>query len=61
MTEEFQAREPVTEDNIFVTPGLASAMDALAWSKCDEGESIYIPQPLYNGSISTLSIEAMRL
>ncbi|KAI2814482.1 hypothetical protein CBS115989_8554 [Aspergillus niger] len=30
MTEEFQAREPVTEDNIFVTPGLASAMDANA-------------------------------
>ncbi|GJP88513.1 hypothetical protein AnigIFM59636_001620 [Aspergillus niger] len=49
MTEEFQAREPVPADNIFVTPGLASAMDALAWSICDGGDSISIPQPLYNG------------
>lgn len=51
LTEEFQSRETITADNIFITPGLASAIDALAWSICDEGEGILVPQPFYNGFI----------
>ncbi|SPO05310.1 related to 1-aminocyclopropane-1-carboxylate synthase, and related proteins [Cephalotrichum gorgonifer] len=48
-TREFQPRENITLDNIFITPGLASAIDALTWSICDEGDGILIPLPLYNG------------
>nr|XP_036587431.1 uncharacterized protein CTRU02_02347 [Colletotrichum truncatum]KAF6798373.1 hypothetical protein CTRU02_02347 [Colletotrichum truncatum] len=49
MNEEFHPRREVTSDNLFITPGLASGLDAIAWSICDEGEGILIPQPFYNG------------
>ncbi|KAF4341576.1 plp-dependent transferase [Fusarium beomiforme] len=48
-TDEFNPREPIGVDNIFITPGLSSAIDALVWSICDEGDAILIPLPLYNG------------
>ncbi|PCD23201.1 hypothetical protein AU210_014724 [Fusarium oxysporum f. sp. radicis-cucumerinum] len=48
-TDEFNPREPIGVDNIFITPGLASAIDALIWAICDEGDAILIPLPLYNG------------
>ncbi|KAL6405318.1 hypothetical protein AUP68_11070 [Ilyonectria robusta] len=47
--EEFKSQQPLAIENIFVTPGLASAIDALAWSICNEGDGILIPLPLYNG------------
>ncbi|KAJ4029480.1 hypothetical protein NW753_014216 [Fusarium oxysporum] len=47
--DEFNPREPIGVDNIFITPGLASAIDALIWAICDEGDAILIPLPLYNG------------
>ncbi|KAJ3548171.1 hypothetical protein NM208_g1138 [Fusarium decemcellulare] len=50
-TEEFEPRESITVDNIFVTPGLASAIDALSWAICDKGDAVLIPLPLYNGFI----------
>lgn len=50
-TEEFKPSIPIGVDNIFVTPGLASAIDALTWAICDEGDGILIPQPLYNGFV----------
>lgn len=28
---------------------MASGIDALAWSICNEGEGIMVPQPFYNG------------
>lgn len=49
LTEEFQPQGSLTADNIFITPGLASAIDAVAWAICNEGDGILIPQPLYNG------------
>ncbi|XHF98611.1 hypothetical protein AWENTII_002159 [Aspergillus wentii] len=49
LTDEFQSREAITADNLFITPGCSSALDALAWAICDEGEGILIPQPFYNG------------
>lgn len=56
LTEEFQTRETITADNIFITPGLASAIDALTWTICDEGDGILVPQPFYNGfSFDTLN------
>ncbi|EXA34374.1 hypothetical protein FOVG_14358 [Fusarium oxysporum f. sp. pisi HDV247] len=47
--DEFNPREPIGVDNIFITPGLSSAIDALIWAICDEGDAILIPLPLYNG------------
>lgn len=49
MTEEFHSREVITADDLYVTSGLASALDALAWSICDDGEGIMVPRPFYNG------------
>lgn len=46
---EFGSLAPVTEDDIFVTPGLTSAVDAIVWATCNEGDGIIIPRPLYNG------------
>ncbi|KAK1704955.1 pyridoxal phosphate-dependent transferase [Colletotrichum lupini] len=51
LTDEFKPRRSLGIDNILITPGLASAIDALAWTFCDEGDAILIPQPLYNGFI----------
>lgn len=45
LTDEFHSREPITLDDIFVTPGLTSAIDAITWSICDEGDGILIPRP----------------
>lgn len=36
-------------NNILVTPGLASAIDGIAFAICNEGDGILIPLPLYNG------------
>ncbi|KAI0116518.1 pyridoxal phosphate-dependent transferase [Nemania sp. FL0031] len=49
ISSEFQARKTITADNIFITPGVASAIDALTWSICNEGEGILVPRPFYNG------------
>lgn len=49
LTDEFQSREPISAGNIFITPGLTSAVDALTWAICNEGDGILVPQPLYNG------------
>jgi len=40
---------PKSHRLLIVTPGCASAIDAIAFSICDEGQGILIPQPLYNG------------
>lgn len=48
-TEEFRPILPLTIDNVFITSGLAGALDSLAWAVCDEGDGILIPLPLYNG------------
>ncbi|KAE8406708.1 pyridoxal phosphate-dependent transferase [Aspergillus pseudonomiae] len=49
LNEEFHSRQTITQDNIFITPGLASAIDALTWAICNDGDGILIPQPYYNG------------
>lgn len=49
MNKEFHPRDAVTANDLFITPGLASGLDAVAWSVCDEGEGILVPQPFYNG------------
>lgn len=52
---EFHPPEILTMDNIFVTPGVASAIDAMAWAVCNEGDGIFIPLPLYNGFVVDLA------
>ncbi|KAF5701326.1 plp-dependent transferase [Fusarium mundagurra] len=47
--DEFKPHNPIGVDNIFITPGLSSAIDGLVWSICDEGDAILIPLPRYNG------------
>ncbi|RAQ48745.1 hypothetical protein AFGD_010760 [Aspergillus flavus] len=49
LNEDFHSRQTITQDNIFVTPGLASAIDALTWAICNDGDGILVPQPYYNG------------
>ncbi|KAK1847188.1 cutinase transcription factor 1 alpha [Colletotrichum chrysophilum] len=49
MNKEFHPRDSVTANDLFIAPGLASGLDAVAWSVCDEGEGILVPQPFYNG------------
>lgn len=49
LNDEFQSQEVITADNLFVTPGVASAIDGLAWSICEDGDGILVPQPFYNG------------
>ncbi|KAJ8128709.1 hypothetical protein O1611_g4920 [Lasiodiplodia mahajangana] len=49
ISSEFNSRETITADNIFITPGVASAIDALTWSICNDGEGILVPRPFYNG------------
>ncbi|KOC10230.1 hypothetical protein AFLA70_51g004711 [Aspergillus flavus AF70] len=49
LNEEFHSLQTITQDNIFVTPGLASAIDALIWAICNDGDGILVPQPYYNG------------
>lgn len=49
LNKHFQSRSVINYQDIMVTPGCASAIDAIAFSICDEGEGILIPQPLYNG------------
>ncbi|KAE8376633.1 PLP-dependent transferase [Aspergillus bertholletiae] len=49
LNEEFHSRQTITQENIFVTPGVASAIDALTWAICNDGDGILLPQPYYNG------------
>ncbi|KAL4750711.1 hypothetical protein BDW72DRAFT_203716 [Aspergillus terricola var. indicus] len=49
LNQAFHACKPITANDIFVTPGLASGIDVLAWCTCNDGDGILIPQPLYNG------------
>ncbi|KAE8367080.1 PLP-dependent transferase [Aspergillus caelatus] len=49
LNEEFHSRKTITPDNLFITPGLASAIDALTWAICNDGDGILVPQPYYNG------------
>lgn len=46
---DFGSLVPITDDDIFITPGLTSAVDAIVWAICNEGDGIIIPRPLYNG------------
>ncbi|KAG9569391.1 hypothetical protein KCU71_g2259, partial [Aureobasidium melanogenum] len=62
LNEVFQSRDTVTDADLFVTPGLSSAIDALVWSICDEGDGILIPQPFYNGfSVDVLNRSGGRI
>lgn len=49
MNNDLGAIQTITADDIFVTPGLASAIDGLAWSICEDGDGILVPRPFYNG------------
>ena len=49
MNEEFQPQEAITADNIIVSPGVSSTIDALVWAICNEGDGVLVPQPFYNG------------
>lgn len=46
---EFASLVPVTSDDLFITPGLTSAVDSVVWAICNEGDGIIIPRPFYNG------------
>lgn len=46
--KEFASTTPITAEDLFTTPGLAGAIDALAFSLCDPGEGVMVPEPLYN-------------
>ncbi|KAJ4129111.1 hypothetical protein NW768_007642 [Fusarium equiseti] len=39
----------VTSDDLFITPGLTSAIDSVVFAICNPGDGILIPEPFYNG------------
>ncbi|CAG7556406.1 unnamed protein product [Fusarium equiseti] len=47
--EEFHPLLPVTPGDLFVTPGLTSAIDSVVFSICNPGDGILVPVPFYNG------------
>lgn len=49
LNTNFRPREPVNYDHLLILPGVTSVIDTLAWSICNEGEGIIIPQPFYTG------------
>ncbi|CAG8429344.1 unnamed protein product [Penicillium salamii] len=49
LNDDFQSKETINADSILITPGVASAIDGLAWSICEDGDGILVPQPFYNG------------
>lgn len=49
LNSNFHAREPVRKEDLLILPGVTSVVDTLAWTICNEGEGIIIPQPLYTG------------
>ncbi|PYI13134.1 PLP-dependent transferase [Aspergillus violaceofuscus CBS 115571] len=59
---EFHPNYTISAENLFVTPGLASAIDALAWAVCNAGDGILIPRPFYNGfSVDILNRSNVRV
>ncbi|PYI25871.1 hypothetical protein BP00DRAFT_357427 [Aspergillus indologenus CBS 114.80] len=62
LNEEFHPNYTIRAENLCVTPGLASAIDALAWAVCNERDGILIPQPFYNGfSVDILNRSKVRV
>jgi len=49
LNSDFDARNPVTYDQIIVMSGVTAVTDALTWSICNEGDGILMPQPFYTG------------
>jgi aspartate/methionine/tyrosine aminotransferase len=47
LNSRFKPIHPVTYGEIIVMSGVSSIIEAFAWSVCNEGEGILIPQPLY--------------
>ncbi|GAB1319554.1 1-aminocyclopropane-1-carboxylate synthase [Madurella fahalii] len=49
LNSHFRPREPARYEDMIILSGVTSVIDALAWSICNEGEGIIIPQPFYSG------------
>ncbi|KAL2399724.1 putative inactive 1-aminocyclopropane-1-carboxylate synthase-like protein 2 [Exophiala dermatitidis] len=49
LEKEFESTTPITVEDLFVTPGLTSAIDSVVFALCDQGEGVMVPEPLYNG------------
>ncbi|KAK4189482.1 putative 1-aminocyclopropane-1-carboxylate synthase [Podospora australis] len=47
LNSNFNPRETVQHDDILIMAGVTPIIDALAWTLCNEGEGIIIPQPFY--------------
>ncbi|KAL2259214.1 hypothetical protein VTK26DRAFT_7184 [Humicola hyalothermophila] len=58
LNANFRPREPVGHDNLLIFSGVTSVIDNLAWSICNEGEGIIIPQPFYTGFAVDLPTKA---
>ncbi|KAJ4289459.1 hypothetical protein N0V88_006940 [Collariella sp. IMI 366227] len=49
LNSTFKPRESVRHEDILIMAGVTSVIDALAWTLCNDGEGIIIPQPFYTG------------
>ncbi|KAH6856082.1 pyridoxal phosphate-dependent transferase [Chaetomium sp. MPI-CAGE-AT-0009] len=49
LNSNVRPREPVRQEDILILTGMTGVIDSLAWSICNEGEGIIIPQPFYPG------------
>ncbi|KAL2164912.1 hypothetical protein VTH06DRAFT_208 [Thermothelomyces fergusii] len=54
----FQPRRAVRHEDILVLSGATPVIDGLAWSICNEGEGIMIPQPFYTSFVVDLQTRA---
>ncbi|KAL0934111.1 1-aminocyclopropane-1-carboxylate synthase-like protein [Colletotrichum truncatum] len=55
MTEHFEARIPLTADNILAGNGATALLDTLTYNIADEGDSILCPTPSYDMSARDIS------
>ncbi|KAL2170440.1 hypothetical protein VTG60DRAFT_4820 [Thermothelomyces hinnuleus] len=58
LNSSFQPHRAVRHEDILVLSGVTSVIDSLAWSICDEGEGIIIPQPFYTSFVTDLETRA---
>lgn len=58
--KEFASTTPITAEDLFITPGLAGAIDALAFSLCDPGEGVMVQNLCIMLSRSTFRTDLTR-
>ena len=54
----FDPVRPTHHDEFIITAGVSALIDHVAWSICNEGEGLLLPQPLYTGFTNDIPTRA---